>query len=136
MSGMRASVIGVLRRVFGHPWLLPMTALLLRARTVRPSLPFVVRELLRRRRIAVYRLADGGVRVAIRHSVPGDVVGLGEVFHDHVFVPDPAVEGALENAATILDLGANIGLFGAFALTQWPRARITAYEPDPENVAT
>ena len=34
---------------------------------------------------------------------------------------------------TILDLGANIGLFGAFAAARWPRARISAYEPDPAN---
>ena len=43
-----------------------------------------------------------------------------------------AAEPALDPAA-ILDLGANIGLFGAFAAARWPRARIVAYEPDPAN---
>lgn len=134
MSGLRARAIDRLRQVFGHPWLLPMTALLLRARTVRPSVPFVLRELFRRRRVAVYQLADGGLRVAIRHRT-GDVVTLGEVFHDHDYVPEPEVESALDGVRTIVDLGANIGLFGAFAAGRWPLAEISGFEPDPGNVA-
>ena len=35
----------------------------------------------------------------------------------------------------MLDLGANIGLFGALASSLWPRAQITAFEPDPANAA-
>jgi FkbM family methyltransferase len=115
--------------------LLPLTALLLRARTVRPSVPFVLRETLRRPGVRVYRLAGGGLRVTIRHRVPGDVVTLGEVFHDRLYVPDPDIEEVLDGVADVLDLGANIGLFGAFALNRWPAARITAYEPDPDNIA-
>jgi FkbM family methyltransferase len=36
-------------------------------------------------------------------------------------------------APRIIDLGANIGLFGLFALDRWPTATLTAYEPDPAN---
>jgi FkbM family methyltransferase len=35
----------------------------------------------------------------------------------------------------ILDLGANVGYFGAFALERWPDASVIAYEPDPRNAA-
>lgn len=123
-----------LRRIFGHPRIVPLTALLLRARTVRPSAPFVARELLRRRSVHLYRLPFSGLRVWIRHRT-GDVVTLGEVFHRRDYAPVPEAEAALSDVREIVDLGANIGLFGAFAAARWPEARITAYEPDPANVA-
>ena len=123
-----------LRRIFGHPRLLPLTALLLRARTVRPSLPFVARELLGRGSVHLSRWSQNGLRVAIRHG-SSDAVTLGEVFHAWEYVPGGGVEGALDGALEIVDLGANVGLFGAFAAARWPQARITAFEPDPANVA-
>jgi FkbM family methyltransferase len=33
----------------------------------------------------------------------------------------------------VLDLGAHVSLFGAYALSRWPEASITSYEPDPGN---
>ncbi len=123
-----------LRRFLGLPWLLPLTALLLRARTVRPAGAFIARELMRVDGARLYRLSDSGLRVAIRHR-SADVVTLGEVFHDRDYVPIPEVERALGHVRTIVDLGANIGLFGAFAAGRWPDARIVAYEPDPGNIA-
>lgn len=33
----------------------------------------------------------------------------------------------------IVDLGANIGLFGAFILGRFPDARVTGFEPEPSN---
>jgi FkbM family methyltransferase len=129
--------VDALRAFAGRRRLLPLTALLLRAATVRQSAAFVARELLRRRTAVSYRLRGSAVRVIIRHGTP-DVVTLGEVFHDHQYVPPEPVERRLaEHGAPceVLDLGANVGLFGAFCLARWPSARITAYEPDPENVA-
>jgi FkbM family methyltransferase len=126
--------VHALRRLFGLPWLLPLTALLLRAHTVRPSMPFAARELLNVDGMFLYRLASNGLQVAIRHRTP-DVVTLGEVFHDHDYVPDAEVERLLGDVRTIVDLGANIGLFGAFAAARWPGASIVAFEPDPENIA-
>jgi FkbM family methyltransferase len=123
-----------LRRFFGQPWLLPLTALLLRARTVHPGRRFVLRELLQDRSVRVYRLSGTDLRVAIRHGSP-DVVTLGEVFHNADYVPGPAVEPLLADTRSIIDLGGNIGLFGAFAASRWPGATITAFEPDPENLA-
>jgi FkbM family methyltransferase len=120
-----------LRRATAHPRVVPLTALLLRARTVRPSAAFVVRELLRRRGAFAYRRAGSALRVVVRHG-SADPVTLGEVFHERTYVP-PA-ELALD-PRRIVDLGANVGYFGAFALDRWPRASVEAYEPDPDNAA-
>lgn len=38
-----------------------------------------------------------------------------------------------EEPRTILDIGANAGLFTLWAMRRWPTATITAYEPWPEN---
>lgn len=35
----------------------------------------------------------------------------------------------------VFDLGANVGTFTRFALDLWPRCRVVAVEPDPENLA-
>jgi FkbM family methyltransferase len=93
-----------------------------------------MRECLRRRGLFTYRLRQNGLRVAIRHGT-GDVVTLGEIFHDPYYRPTPEVERSLVRVARIVDLGGNIGLFGAFAATRWPEAEILAFEPDPANAA-
>lgn len=45
----------------------------------------------------------------------------------------PANLELVEAPATVLDIGANVGAFTAWALTQWPEARVEAFEPVPEN---
>lgn len=35
----------------------------------------------------------------------------------------------------VFDIGANVGTFTRFALDLWPRCRVVAVEPDPENAA-
>lgn len=121
-----------LHRVLAHRRVVPLTALLLRAHTVRPSTLFVVREILRRRGLAAYWMRGKPLRVLVRHGT-GDPVTLGEVFHERDYAP-PA--GAIRHApARIVDLGANVGYFGAFALAEWPGSSVIAYEPDPENAA-
>jgi FkbM family methyltransferase len=107
---------------------------LLRARTVRPTVAFIVREGGGRTELRYYRLRENGLSVAIRHG-SGDAVTLGEVFHEHDYRPTGDVEHALRNVKRILDLGANVGLFGAFAAARWPEAEILAFEPDPDNAA-
>jgi FkbM family methyltransferase len=120
--------------VLGHRRVEPAVALVLRARTVRPSWRFVARELLRRRGLALYRLRGGAASVGVRHRT-GDVVTLGEVFHEHDYEPPSAVDALLGPTPRILDLGANVGMFGAFALQRWPAATIRGYEPDPDNAS-
>jgi FkbM family methyltransferase len=38
--------------------------------------------------------------------------------------------------STILDVGANVGMFSIWAASVWPDARIVAFEPERANVAT
>jgi FkbM family methyltransferase len=119
-----------LGRMLAHRHVVPLTALLLRALTVRRPLQFIAREVLRRRALSTYRLRGTQMSVLVRHGT-GDPVTLGEVFHERDYEP-PA--GAISDPpSTIVDLGANVGYFGAFAFTEWPEASVVAYEPDPDN---
>jgi FkbM family methyltransferase len=129
--GLRGRAQGVARRVGAHPRVEPATALLLRARTVRQAPAFVLRELRGGGRRATYDVRSAPVRIVVRHGV-GDAATVGEVFHERDYEPPAALDAALD-PSSILDLGANIGLFGAFAAARWPRATIAAYEPDPAN---
>lgn len=119
-----------LRRLLSHRRIVPATALLLRARTVQPSAAFVLRELIRRKGAFAYRERAGGLIVVVRHG-SADPITLGEVFHERDYEP-PAELGPF-HPRRIVDLGANVGYFGAFALSAWPDARVVAYEPDPAN---
>jgi len=128
-------VIERLRAAGTHPRLEPAVALALRARTVRGSGRFVARELLRRRTAARYRVRATGMTVLIRHRTP-DVVTLGEVFHRPDYAPPERVAALLGGSPPrALDLGANVGLFGAYLFGRWPRATVTAVEADAANAA-
>jgi FkbM family methyltransferase len=70
----------------------------------------------------------------VRHA-SGDSATLAEVFHRRDYDPPAAVLRALGEPRSILDLGANVGLFGLHAAALWPSAAIVAYEPDPDNAA-
>jgi FkbM family methyltransferase len=43
--------------------------------------------------------------------------------------------GGDSKVETIVDLGANVGYASVFLLSKYPRARVVAVEPDPENFA-
>lgn len=102
------------------------------ARLVRESPAFFARELGRAPGVHVYRVRETGARVAIRHR-GADAATLAEVFYHHWYRPPAEVAAALAGVRSILDLGGNVGIFGAFALTAWPDATIVAYEPEPAN---
>jgi FkbM family methyltransferase len=108
------------------------------ARVVDEPLRFVALQL-GTRRTAGYRLRDSGLRIFLRHQTR-DVHILNEIFGGtagrNSYEPPGAVVSELDASAspTVLDLGANIGLFGAYVLSRWPRAVIHSFEPDPANV--
>jgi FkbM family methyltransferase len=104
----------------------------LRALLVRERGRFVRNELRRQAVTAVYSLRESGVAVAIRHH-SGDVMVLDEIFGQREYEPPPGV--ALRDVERAVDLGANIGLFGAWLLGRFPDTRIVAYEADPGNAA-
>jgi FkbM family methyltransferase len=107
-------------------------ARMIAARLVRETPAFFVREYTRRPGTRIYHVRETGVSVAIRHDGV-DSATLAEVFHRSWYRPPERVARALGSPQAILDLGANIGLFGALAVTAWPGARIVGYEPDPGN---
>ena len=73
----------------------------------------------------------------LEHGSP-DVQVLDELFYQRIYAPPAEVDAALAalgRAPRVLDVGANIGLFGAWALSRWPGATIDAFEPEPRNAA-
>jgi FkbM family methyltransferase len=109
-----------------------------RAATVlRERARFLARQM-RGRDDGVYELRGSGLKVHLRHRT-GDVAILNKIFAraraHNSYEPPAEVAAALSAvpAPKILDVGANIGMFGVFALTRWPSARITGFEPDPDN---
>jgi FkbM family methyltransferase len=104
------------------------------ARTVRQAVRFFIRELSRPGGVFSYQLRESSLTVALRHSAH-DSATLAEVFHRGDYRPGPEFAEAIGQPRMIIDLGANIGLFGAFAAPLWPKAAIVGYEPDPDNVA-
>lgn len=62
---------------------------------------------------------------------------LHEVFLDGGYALPPEAHDILSSRTDprIVDLGANIGLFGLWALSRWPGACLHSFEPDPDNLA-
>ena len=101
------------------------------------SVPFALRELGRSTATVRYRPRGATTEVLLRHGT-SDLDILDEIFGRGLYdVPEP-VRAALAQAGEplrVLDLGAHVGLFGTWALREWPDARVTAVEADPANAA-
>ena len=108
----------------------------LRASLVREQVRFVRNELRPGPVTATYTLRESGVRVVLRHH-GGDVMSLDIVFSQQEYDLPPRVERllAMTEPLRVVDLGANIGLFGAWLLGRFPKAEIVAYEADSGNAA-
>jgi FkbM family methyltransferase len=102
------------------------------ARLVDTPARFAARELARRRDLRDYGLRGSDVRFAVRHNSE-DLFTLSEMWHLRVYEPPEPVAAVLRAVGRpprIVDLGANIGLFGAQALARYPGSSLVAYEPD------
>lgn len=108
-------------------------------RVVQERSRFALNEALNRWKTASYRLRDRDLTISVRHhpsphgTPSNDLWVLKEIFTDGAYRIPASVE--LPSEPTIVDLGANIGLFSAFMFGQYPAARITAFEPDRENAS-
>ena len=110
-------------------------AMLQRARVLRERGRFCARELMGRKALRRYRLAPQGPTVFVRHRTD-DLYALDEVFveRDYAAPPEPArLLASLPRPRAVIDLGANIGLFGAWAAAELGAERVIAFEPDPTN---
>jgi FkbM family methyltransferase len=108
----------------------------LRARRVDHPLRFAAYEVLGRRSVQAYGVRDTGQQVFVEHDTP-DIYAFDQAFYQHLFEPPAAVLhslAAIGQAPTILDLGANIGLFCLWAFARYPGATLTAFEPDARNL--
>jgi FkbM family methyltransferase len=121
--------------------MLPTTSQWRRARRLSPIVRerrrFLVNELIGRRGVHEYRLRAHDSIAVVRHN-QYDAGVLHEVFRDPFYTPPPPVEAVLlrrERPLEILDLGGNIGCFSLLMLKRYPDARVTAFEPDPDNAA-
>lgn len=120
------------------------------ARVVREPLRFAIRQLIIPG-TGEYRLRGSGERIFLRHeraltaaraaaAPAADVHILNEIFGgtggQYAYDPPPPLADAFAagHPRKVMDLGGNIGLFGADALGRWPGTTIHSYEPDPANL--
>jgi hypothetical protein len=109
----------------------------LRGALVENSLAFALHELDARPSTHRYRLSGSSVAITIRHHT-ADILVLDELFAQREYEFPPPVATALARAGPeprVIDLGANIGLFGAWALMHFPGARVVGVEADETNAA-
>ena len=126
-----------LHQLITHPRVEPLVAAALRAKVPDRGVHFFLREALGRRVGATYGLRQArSVRFAVRHGTP-DVDALDQMFAQRLLAAPEPVEAALAalgRPPQVADLGANIGLYGAFASLMWPGAGIVCVEADPVNL--
>ncbi len=101
-------------------------------RVVHETPAFVANELRGASGLRAYTLRRGGRTVLLRHGTV-DMWTFNELFVLKLYEPPTPIREILGRVRRpiILDLGANIGMFGLDAIERYPGARITAYEPDP-----
>ncbi len=82
-----------------------------------------------------YTLRSNGRQLPVR--LPADLEAFYELFDRAEYAPPEPLETRLaaDRVHRILDIGANCGMFAVWAADRWPKATITAFEPDPDSVA-
>jgi FkbM family methyltransferase len=92
-------------------------------------------ELTRRGEVGVYRVRRSGRAVALMHG--RDMEPLFELFVRGEYEPPEALLGRLgpDRVHAVLDVGANVGMFAAWARSRWPGASLTCVEPSPQNLS-
>jgi FkbM family methyltransferase len=96
---------------------------------------FCLRQITRRQGVEMYTLRGSDIAILVRHST-GDLITLEEVLAERQYAPPPVLADLFNHDGPpleVVDLGANIGLFSAWVLSQRVDTHITAFEPDPAN---
>lgn len=134
----RASDVPGVRRVLLHPPIRRMIAKVLIQRFAvaasKTSAPWKILwgEVAFRGKTRTYRLTSG-LPVVFKHGQ--DMEALYEIHFRGEYEPPWELESRLRrDPLRVLDIGANVGMFSGWALARWPGCKITAFEPDPENL--
>ena len=125
------------RRLLAHRRIAPLVATAGRARLTANPARFALAEVVARGRVVAHRMRGGNAVVVIQHGTL-DLNTFDELFFEQIYAPPPEVEASLSQLhrpPRIVDIGANVGMFGAWALARWPAAEIDAFEPDPRNAS-
>jgi FkbM family methyltransferase len=77
------------------------------------------------------KIGDGRVEVSFAARGPVDQAIIRQIWENDVY----GVREIAEAPATVVDIGAHIGVFSVMAAETWPSARIIACEADHENFA-
>jgi FkbM family methyltransferase len=102
---------------------------LAKARLVQDPIRFVALESGRVGRVGEHRLVHLAGSVTVRHRSRDT-----DVLLEMLTAYRPPASIGLPTTGTVLDIGANIGLFALWALAQCPGCGIVSYEPDPANL--
>lgn len=90
------------------------------------------REITDRGSMHQYTLRRSGMPVWARQG--HCLEGFNELFRNGEYEPPTELLGRFDrDPLRILDIGGHTGMLSAWLLTRWPRAQITAFEPDPEG---
>jgi FkbM family methyltransferase len=106
----------------------------LRGRLLAQSARFVAYEVSGSHAVRSYRLRGADVWMYLQHNTP-DVLVVDEIFYQRLYELPPEVSDVLPAAPRVLDAGANIGLFGVWALARLPGSEILSFEPDARNAS-
>jgi FkbM family methyltransferase len=88
--------------------------------------------LLARHQQRSYRLRDRRLVTLVHRR---DLQAFCEIFRGGEYDPPAEVTPRLRSVRRVVDVGANVGLFAAWASARWPGARITSIEPAPDNAS-
>jgi FkbM family methyltransferase len=76
---------------------------------------------------------NGAFRIWLRPGT-SDYAAYRQIFREREYADVDGAEQGAGQVEFILDCGANIGLASIYFLHRFPRARVLAVEPDPENI--
>lgn len=114
-----------------------LTRVVRASRYVANPLRFCRAELLHRdEAVRMWRIRGTGDRIALRTGTP-DFDVFEEIFRARTYQPVPEVRAALDGLGrplVVADIGANIGLFALWALSEFPVGHMRMVEPNPRSL--
>ena len=131
----RAARLPGLRLIRRQVWPSRVADAVYHAQLVEQPVRFVVNELRGTPSVGRYRPRNSLVDVFLRHRTSDRYI-LNEIFGLGLYdLPDGAraTLAQLGRPPRGVDLGAHIGLFGAFFFSRFPDGELDAFEPDPQN---